>query len=70
MTAPFLSGLDGIVEPCVREWSPRPTRPDNHWFDYLVGCAAAASMCGVKAPGEAEPGRARKRYTQDDLRRR
>jgi hypothetical protein len=20
----------------------------NHWFDCLVGCAAAASMCGVK----------------------
>lgn len=54
----------------VREWSPRPTRPDNHWFDCLVGCAAAASMCGVKAPGELEPGRQRKRYTQDDLRRR
>jgi hypothetical protein len=53
----------------VREWSPRPTRPDNHWFDCLVGCCAAASMCGVKAPGETVPTRARKRYTQSDLRR-
>jgi len=53
----------------VHEWSPRPTRPDNHWFDCLVGCAAAASMCGVKAPGETAAGRSRKRYTQDDLRR-
>ena len=55
----------------VHEWSPRPTRSDNHWLDCLVGCAAAASMCGVKAPGQdAGSGRQRKRYTQDDLRRR
>ncbi|MBM4018447.1 MAG: hypothetical protein FJ288_09010 [Planctomycetes bacterium] len=54
----------------VREWSPLPTRPDNHWFDCLVGCAAAASMCGVKAAGESVPSRQRKRYTQEDLRRR
>jgi hypothetical protein len=33
-----------------------------------LGCAAA-SMSGVKAPGEAAPGRQRKRFTQDDLRR-
>ena len=55
----------------VREWSPRPTRPDNHWFDCLVGCAAAASMLGVRASGEdVGPVRQRKRYTQEDLRRR
>jgi len=28
------------------------------------------AMAGVKAPGEAASGRQRKRYTQDDLRRR
>lgn len=54
----------------VDEWKLRATRPDNHWFDCLVGCAAAASMCGVKAAGEVVPERQRKRYTQDDLRRR
>lgn len=32
----------------VTEWSPRPSKPDNHWFDCLVGCAAAASMAGVR----------------------
>ena len=53
----------------VREWTPWPTRPDNHWFDCLVGCAAAASMVGIKAAGEAAPMRQRKRYTQEDLRR-
>ncbi|MFI4860248.1 MAG: terminase gpA endonuclease subunit [Phycisphaerales bacterium JB063] len=32
----------------VQEWSLRPSRPDNHWLDCLVGCAVAASMCGVR----------------------
>jgi hypothetical protein len=54
----------------VREWSPWPTRPDNHWFDCMVGCAAAASMVGVKPAGEAAPMRQRKKYTQEDLLRR
>ena len=54
----------------VREWSLMVSKPDNHWFDCLVGCAAAASMCGVKATGEVVPVRERKRYSQDDLRRR
>ena len=54
----------------VHEWSQKPSRPDNHWLDCLVGCAAAASMCGVKVPGEeAKPARQRKRYTQEDFRR-
>jgi len=35
-----------------------------------VSLAAAASMAGVKAPGEALATRPRKRYTQNDLRRR
>ena len=55
----------------VREWRLKPLRPDNHWFDCLVGCAAAASMCGAELPGmETPPARPRKRYTQGDLRRR
>lgn len=38
------------VEACGRavdEWRERPGKPDNHWFDGVVGCAVAASMCGV-----------------------
>lgn len=31
----------------VQEWKIRPTRPDNHWLDCLVGCAVAASMLGI-----------------------
>ena len=26
----------------------KAVRPDNHWFDCLVGCGVAASMEGVK----------------------
>ena len=54
----------------VHEWRPKPSKPDNHWFDCLVGCAVAASMAGVKAPGEDVSCRQRKRYTQADLCRR
>ncbi|MCL2701420.1 MAG: hypothetical protein FWE88_06970 [Phycisphaerae bacterium] len=50
------------------EWRAKPSKPDNHWFDCLVGCAIAASIAGAQPPGEAGPGRQRKRYTQDDLR--
>ena len=31
----------------VQEWKAKPSKPDNHWFDCLVGCAVAASMEGV-----------------------
>jgi len=55
----------------VREWSPLPTRPDNHWLDCLVGCAAAASMIGVKVAGETVAEQPRKRMlTQADFVRR
>ncbi|MBI1374503.1 MAG: hypothetical protein GC159_17435 [Phycisphaera sp.] len=43
----------------VQEWSARPSKPDNHWFDCLVGCAVAASMCGVKLGVEREDDRPR-----------
>lgn len=55
----------------VHEWKALPSKPDNHWFDCLVGCAAAASMTGCQTPGmDVQQGARRKRYTQDDLRRR
>lgn len=31
----------------VDEWKERPERPQNHWFDCLVGCAVAASIQGA-----------------------
>jgi hypothetical protein len=38
----------------VVEWELKPGRPDNHWLDGLVGCAAAASMVGVVLPGQTQ----------------
>jgi hypothetical protein len=34
----------------VDEWVLKPDRPDNHWFDCLVGCCVAASMEGITLP--------------------
>lgn len=35
----------------VDEWKQKPNNPDNHWFDCVVGCAVAASVCGCALPG-------------------
>lgn len=35
----------------VDEWKSPTNKPDNHWFDCLVGCACAASMRGVSFEG-------------------
>jgi len=54
----------------VDEWKAKPGRGDNHWLDCLVGNAAAASLCGVRLAGADFVGRRpRKKYTQEDLRR-
>lgn len=47
MTAekPIRTNAKGRV---VDEWKQNPGRPDNHWWDCLVGCGVAASMCGCK----------------------
>ncbi|MBQ2790373.1 MAG: phage terminase large subunit family protein [Thermoguttaceae bacterium] len=31
----------------VVEWEPSPTRPDNHFFDCVVGCFVVASTLGL-----------------------
>lgn len=40
----------------IEEWKELPGKPDNHMLDVLVGCLAAAAMCGVKlkAAGDEE----------------
>jgi len=45
----------------VHEWRLKPSKPDNHWLDCLVGCAVAASMCGAKLGVEAATGGRRPR---------
>lgn len=36
-------------------WDLPSHRPDNHWWDCLVGCAVAASMCGLQIPQYGVP---------------
>jgi hypothetical protein len=36
----------------VYEWEVKPGKPDNHLFDCVVGCAVAASVCGIKTENE------------------
>lgn len=48
----------------VDEWKLKPDRPDNHWFDCLVGCCVAASVEGCKLEGE---GRKRKKSSASPM---
>lgn len=51
----------------VDEWKLPAHKPDNHWFDCLVGCAAAASMRGVFLPGMGPVVQERKRVKLSEL---
>lgn len=37
------------------EWKMRPGKTENHLFDVLVGCAVAASVCGLQWSSSGEP---------------
>ncbi len=52
----------------VDEWTLKPNRPDNHWFDALVYATCAASVRGITLPDRATPGsgRVRKRRVSVD----
>jgi hypothetical protein len=56
MTSPILAkAFCGELVPTEAEFARqqgRPYEPANHWLDRLVACAVAASICGVKVPGE------------------
>ena len=73
LLAEHIAGSESWIETSgygrtLHEWKIRPTRPDNHWLDDLVGCAVGASMLGAKASGMKIPGHSgRKKYTQADL---
>lgn len=40
----------------VTEWSVKPGKPDNHWFDCLVGATCVASMLGCSLTGDTLKG--------------
>ncbi len=55
----------------VDEWKIRASRPDNHWFDCLVGAAVAASIEGVELmQHRAKESPKRPRIKLSDLQRR
>ncbi len=55
----------------VDEWKIRSIRPDNHWFDCLVGCAVAASIQGAALLGvESGPAKPRQRVRLSEIQRR
>ncbi len=57
----------------VDEWKLPAHKPDNHWFDCLVGCAAAASMQGAETVGAlaaAPPEERRLKLSELQLQRR
>ncbi len=45
----------------VEEWAIMPGRPDNHYFDTMVGNCVAASILGITLPGEQPKARRRRR---------
>ncbi len=58
----------------AHEWRMKSHRPDNHYFDCVVGAAVAASMVGINLPGGqpvADAPRRRPRHiTAESLRER
>lgn len=53
----------------VDEWRLRPEKPDNHFWDGVVGCACAASMLGASLPSSGLSGTTAKRKTVAELMR-
>lgn len=55
----------------VCEWTLKPSKPDNHWFDCLVGTAVAANMLDTRLGVErSESTVARPRVRLSDLQQR
>jgi hypothetical protein len=54
----------------VDEWKQRPERPDNHWFDCLVGCAVAGSILGAELLGIGERPTTRQRVSFAEMQKR
>jgi hypothetical protein len=53
----------------VDEWKQSADRPDNHWWDCLVGSAVAASIQGLLLAAAEAPTSKRPRVKLSDLQR-
>ena len=60
-----LTGAQRIVD----QWSQHPQKPDNHWWDCLIGCAVAVSERGLAwlATGDAAPPPPKKRIKLSEV---
>ena len=63
ITAEFPTKTEGQGQ-TVFEWKPYPGRPDEHFLDCLVGCAACASMLGLVLGGRFRQPRKRRSKTK------
>lgn len=60
---------DECPERTVDVWEIKAGRPDNHWFDTLVGCAVGANEAGkISPPGQSQKTVRKKRLTAEEIR--
>lgn len=52
----------------VNEWRAKAGRPDNHWWDGLIGCAVAASWAGATIPELGKPRIMKRRNPDSNVR--
>lgn len=53
----------------VVEWKLPPSRPDNHWWDCIVGCHVAAGLGGSRLIERAASGNGARRVKLSELQR-
>jgi hypothetical protein len=51
----------------VTEWKPKPGRPENHWFDCLVGVCVAASLSGLRIVTKDNPQQQKAKVKLSDI---
>lgn len=63
LTAESWTKTAGKGRECI-EWTPKPTKPDNHLFDCVAGACVSASILGARLPSDRvatpRPARSRK----------
>lgn len=70
LTAEYRTAVSRVAgDRVVDEWSQKPTRPDNHWLDCLVGNCVLASMqgCSLDRVHNQERRRQRQRVSYAEM---